>query len=518
MVPTRENLPAPDNLPAPESVPASDNLPAPENVPAAENVPARLDPRDKIVITMLLVSSFTMILNETILSVALPPIMEDLSLVPTTGQWLTTAFMLTMAVVIPCTGFLIARLTTRQVFFIAMSLFTLGTVMCAVAWGFVPLLLGRVIQAMGTAVITPLMMTTVMNLVPPNLRGTVMGNIAIVMSVAPALGPTISGAILSVAPWRFLFVVVLPIAAIGLILGAKKMVNVGEHTHAHLDILSVLLAAAGFGALVYGLSGIGANAQGATTPLPVVAGIIAVAVVLVTAFVLRQQTLQKRDEALLDLRTFSYRTFAFSVLLMATAMGSMFGMVVLLPIFLQEGLGLPTLQVGLMLLPGGLLMGLAGPLVGRLYDRVGPRPLLIPGLLAVAVGMVIMSFAVVWGSWPLVVVAHLVISSGLAFTFTPVFTASMGALPPHLYSHGSATISAGQQIAGAAGTAVMITIMSTRSGAIVAAGGSELEGLTAGTGAAFVVSAVLAVVAALIATQVRKPEDASAPEVPVAGH
>src|SRR5215210_2580479 len=167
---------------------------------------SRLPARDRGVIIMLLIAAFVVILNETIMGVALPRLMVDLRVSPRTGQWLSTAFMLTMAVVMPTTGFLLQRLSTRTVFRLAMGLFCVGTLLAAVSLGFWLLLLARIVQASGTAMMIPLLMTTVLTLVPVERRGVVMGNISIAISVAPAIGPTLSGLILQYLPWRFMFV------------------------------------------------------------------------------------------------------------------------------------------------------------------------------------------------------------------------------------------------------------------------------------------------------------------------
>ena len=439
-----------------------------------------LAPRDRSVIILLLISAFVVILNETILSVALPPIMDDLGLAETTAQWLTTGFMLTMAVVIPTTGYLMGRFSTRQVFAIAMTTFTLGTLICALSPSFLPLLIGRIVQASGTAVMMPLLMTTVMNLVPPSRRGQVMGNISIVISVAPALGPTISGLILSVAPWRALFVLVLPIAIAALLFGLRRIENVNEASDQPADPLSVVLAGLGFGPLVYGLTGIsgggghgGDAADAASGGAPTAAVIcLVVGVLSLGLFVGRQLSLQRQERPLLDLRTFSSRSFTIAVVLMVVMMGAMFGVVVLLPIFLQKVLELSTLSVGLMMLPGGLAMGLLAPLVGRLFDRVGPRPLLVPGLAAVVVGIGIMS-RVPDQPW-LIVVGHVIMSLGLAFVFTPLMTTAMGSLPRARYGHGSAIVGTVQQVAGAAGAALLVSIMSRIAAGTVESGGSTL--------------------------------------------
>ena len=224
--------------------------------------PDRLPARSVRVLAVLLIGAFVVILNETALNVALSRIMVDLSIDERTAQWLTTVFMLTMAVVIPITGWIMQRLTTRAVFTLAMSLFSLGTLMAALGWGFPSLLAGRLVQASGTAIMMPLLMTTVMELVPPGARGRVMGTISLVISAAPAIGPTMSGIILQYLPWRFIFVLVLHIALTILVVGLRQVPNLNEPVSVKLDALSVPLAGLGFGGLVYGLSLVGSPTAG----------------------------------------------------------------------------------------------------------------------------------------------------------------------------------------------------------------------------------------------------------------
>ena len=221
----------PRDVPAPE-VPSGD--PWIDEAPPATD---RLDPRARTVIAVLLVSAFVVILNETIMSVALPVLMADLGVTASVGQWLTAGFLLTMSVVIPITGFLIRRFPTRMLFGAAMGLFSTGTLLAALAPGFPVLLAARVVQAGGTAIMLPLLMTTVMTLVPPARRGVMMGNISIVISVAPAIGPAVSGLVLSVLGWRFLFWLVLPIALVTLVLGLRRITDVGETAVMRIDAL-----------------------------------------------------------------------------------------------------------------------------------------------------------------------------------------------------------------------------------------------------------------------------------------
>ncbi len=416
--------------------------------------------RDRLVIAVLLVATFVVILNETIMGVALPRLMHELGVTAALGQWLTTAFMLTMAVVIPTTGFLLQRLTTRTVFVTALGLFTAGTLLAALAPGFWVLLLARIVQASGTAIMLPLLMTTILTLVPADRRGVVMGNVSIAISVAPAIGPTLSGLILQFLSWRFMFGLVLPIAAAALLFGLRYLQNVNEPGHQALDAVSVLLTVPAFGGIVFGLSRF--SESGHSVPWLAPAS-LALGVVCLIAFGLRQRALESGKGPLLDLRVFRFRMFRFSLALLCIAMTALFGTIILLPIYLQNVRGLGSLQTGLLLLPGGLLMGLLGPVVGRLFDRYGPRALSVTGSSLLVLCMLGLSRVDVATPVVLLLGLHLLFSLGLACLFTPAFTTGLNPLPPHLYSHGSATIATLQQVAGAAGTALLITIMVVRS-------------------------------------------------------
>ena len=198
-----------------------------------------------LAIGLLVGSAFVMILNETIMSVALPALVADLDVTIGTAQWLTSGFLLTMAVVIPITGFLLQRFPPRQVYLASMTLFSVGTLIAALAPGFPMLMAGRVVQAAGTAVMIPLLMTSVIRLVPAERRGATMGTITVVIAVAPAIGPTLSGIILTTLGWRWMFWIVLPIALIALAAGARWLRVRSESRPVPLDLLSVALSATG---------------------------------------------------------------------------------------------------------------------------------------------------------------------------------------------------------------------------------------------------------------------------------
>ena len=471
----------------------------------AEAMPAA----HRTVIMTLLVATFVVILNETIMGVALPHLMSDLAVSASTVQWLSTAFLLTMGVVIPTTGFLLQRLATKTVFVLAMSLFSAGTLLAAVSQGFWMLLAARIVQASGTAIMLPLLMTTILTLVPVARRGVVMGNVSIAISVAPAIGPTVSGVILQYLSWRFMFVIVLPIALAALVLGARLLGNVSEPGRQRLDLVSVLLSVPAFGGLVYGLSRLGeAGGESLSTALV----FLAVGALCLVAFGWRQLRLARGGDPLLDLRAFRFPMFSVSLTMLCIAMVALFGVIILLPIYLQNVRGLDSLQTGLLLLPGGLLMGLLGPVVGRLFDRWGPRGLSTFGSLLLVVTLWRLSTVDAGTPVGLLVGYHLVMSLGLACLFTPAFTTALNPLPPSLYSHGSAILSTLQQVAGAAGTALLVGIMAGRSATLVEAGSSAVAAQGEGLQTAFRVAMVVGVGAVACALFLRDEKPAGAVE------
>jgi DHA2 family lincomycin resistance protein-like MFS transporter len=367
------------------------------------------------------------------------------------------------------------------------------------------LIVGRVIQAAGTAVMLPLLMTTLMTIVPAHDRGRVMGNVALAISVAPALGPAVSGVVLQFASWRWLFMLVLPVALFITWFSLRRLVNVGETREARLDVPSVLLAAAGFGTLVYGLSRIGAEA-GTGVPAP---ALVAAGLAVVGIFVWRQLVLQRGDVPLLDLRVLSHRTYAVGVTIQSVSFLAMMGAMILLPLYLQELRGLSPLQTGLLVAPGGIAMGLLGPRVGRAFDRWGARPLVVPGSIGVVVGLGLLSQVGTATPYAAVLGAHVLLMVSLAATFTPVFTLSLGALPRHLYSHGSSLLGTSQQVSAAIGTAVAVTVLSTRSTQLAEAGAAPDDAFVGGLAWAFGAAGIIGigVVALTLLLPSRVPDD-----------
>jgi MFS transporter, DHA2 family, lincomycin resistance protein len=279
-------------------------------------------------------------------------------------------------------------------------------------------------------------------------------------------------------------------------------VPVSATSRVRVDVLSVPLAAVGFGGLVYGMASIGEAAEG-EAPIPVWV-LFTVGGVCLALFLARQLVLQRTDRALLDLRVFRSSVFSISMGAMLLATATMFGAFILVPLFAQRGLGLEPLQTGLITLPGGLLMGIASPFIGRIYDARGPRVLLVPGVILISGGLWALTTVSATTSIAHLVGTNIAIMVGLSATFTPLMTSGLGSLPTRLYSHGSAVLGTFQQVAAASGTALVITVVAV---AATAAGSdtAEAAGTIAGVRAAFLVAAVLSLLLLPAVLFVRKP-------------
>jgi DHA2 family lincomycin resistance protein-like MFS transporter len=262
------------------------------------------------------------------------------------------------------------------------------------------------------------------------------------------------------------------------------------------------MSAFAFGGVVYGLSSFGVPAE-VQMVSPWAA--LGVGLVMMVLFVWRQIILARADKALLDLRTLKAKNYTISMVMISILMLAMFGTIILLPIYLASIQHFEVLHIGLLMLPGSLLMGLLGPFVGRLYDKVGPTPLVVPAMGLVVVVLWAMTFLGVGTPWPYILAGHIVMSIGFAFLFGPLFTSSLSSVPPQLYSHGSALLGSVQQVAGAAGVAMFVAIMSAQTASLAAAGTPELEALAGGIRIAFIVGASISLLAFVAAFFVRKP-------------
>ncbi|MCR1835164.1 DHA2 family efflux MFS transporter permease subunit [Oceanobacillus caeni] len=407
-------------------------------------------------IAILFIGAFVAILNETLLNVALPSIMTEFKVDATAVQWLTTGYMLINGILIPASAFFIQRFTNRGLFLTAMSLFTIGTILASISPTFGVLLAARMIQASGSAVMMPLLMNVMLVAFPVEKRGAAMGTFGLVMIVAPALGPTLSGWIVEHYSWRMLFDIVIPIAILSLVIGIFKLKNLTPQRAIKVDIFSLVLSSFGFGGLLYGFSSAGSD--GWTNPF--VYGSIIVGVISVIGLVLRQL---RMDEPMLEFRVFKHSMFALSSAISIVLAIAMFSGMILLPIYVQTIRGFSPMEAGILMLPGALVMGFMSPITGRLFDKYGARTLGIIGLIITIVTTFYFSKLDMEISYTALMVLFAIRSLGMSMVMMPIMTNGLNQLPQKDYPHGTAMNNTLQQVSGAIGSALLITIMNKRS-------------------------------------------------------
>ncbi|MCD8910395.1 MDR family MFS transporter [Staphylococcus gallinarum] len=405
-----------------------------------------------MVITMLF-GGFFGLLNETLLTTALPSIMKEFDIDYTKVQWLTTAFLLVNGVVVPLSAMVIQRFSTRQVFLTAIIIFLVGTIIGAFSPNFQILLIARIIQALGSGIMMPLMMTTILDVFEPHERGKYMGVFGLVIGLAPAIGPTLSGYLVEYLEWRALFYVVAPVAALTFLASLKYVVNVGTNRRVPIDILSILLSVLGFGGLLYGTSSISRDGWNDPVVLTTMIG----GIILVIAFIFRQTRL---TTPLLDFSVFKNSQFAVGIIIMGFTMVSMIGSETILPMFVQNIMKDTALQSGLILLPGAIVMGIMSVLSGILFDKFGAKILGIFGMIIV---IVTSSYFVIMdehSSSLMLTIVYAVRMIGIALSLMPLMTHTMNQLPQEMNAHGSSMTNTVQQIAASIGTAGLVTTMS----------------------------------------------------------
>lgn len=400
-----------------------------------------------------LIAGFIGLFSETALNMALGDLIQVFSISSSTVQWLTTGYLLTLGILVPVSGLLLQWFSTRQIFIVSLTFSIIGTLIAALAPSFEVLMFSRVIQAIGTGLLLPLMFNSILLIFPVNKRGATMGLIGLVIMFAPAVGPSISGLILEKLTWHWIFWVCLPFLILALVSGIVYMQNVSTITKPKIDILSIILSSIGFGGIVYGFSSAGENGWGST----IVITMIIIGLAALILFSLRQL---KMDNPMLDLRILKYPMFTLGLLAVFICFMVIMSTMILLPLYLQTGLALTAFTAGLVLLPGGVLNGLMSPITGRIFDKFGPRGLVIPGFAIMLIMLWFMSNVTIETPVSMVIVMHSILFIGVSMVLMPAQTNGLNQLPKNLYPDGTALMNTVQQMSGAIGTAVAITIMS----------------------------------------------------------
>ncbi|MDT2674324.1 MDR family MFS transporter [Enterococcus dongliensis] len=405
-----------------------------------------------LLVVVLLIGTFCTVLNQTLLTTAFPALMKAFDISASSVQWLTTGFLLVNGIMIPISAWLINKFSSKKLYLAAMMIFLIGTITCFVAPNFSTLLIGRLVQAAGVGISMPLLQNIMLSIFPPEKRGSAMGMAGIVVGLAPALGPTLSGWIIDHYTWRDLFGMVIPIVVLVLVLASFLMKSVIRLSNPSIDILSALLSTIGFGSLLYGFSSVGNDGWGSMK----VIGFLIVGIIVIALFVWRQLQL---EQPFLELRVFKSPIFTITAILSGVVNMAMVGAEMVLPLYIQNIRGESAFHSGLMLLPGALIMGLMMPITGAIFDKHGAKRLAISGMLILTAATLPFAFLTQETPIAMIVILYALRMFGISMVMMPVTTSGMNALPMNLISHGTAVNNTFRQVASSIGTAVLISIL-----------------------------------------------------------
>lgn len=438
---------------------------------------------------VLMIGTFIGLFGETALNMALTNIMEDFNVSAASAAWLTTGYLLVLAVLVPLSSYLVRWFTTRQLIMAAIVFAIIGSLLGALAPNFTVLLIGRFVQAFATGIILPLMFSVVMLIFPIQKRGAVMGVVGIILTAGPALGPSIAGLIVSSLNWRYIFWIMAVIYAAVIFLALTKVDNVSNVTRPKIDLLSLVSSTLGFGGVVFALAILAE--QAITEPIvwiPLVVGLV-----LLVIFGVRQV---KMDEPMIDLSVFKNPMFSLGVALMVATMFMILSVAILVPMFLKTVLGFAALTAGLCMLPGNILNIIMSPVVGANFDKVGAKVFTRIGFTMILVSMIVFltTISVDTATW-IIIVNLCVFFVGVSMTIMPAQTNAMNSLAPQMFADGSAALNTLTQIAGASGTAVAMTMFTIGQENYIAKFGATVpaEFLAHGVHTAFIVVSVVSV-------------------------
>ncbi|NCA32978.1 DHA2 family efflux MFS transporter permease subunit [Adlercreutzia muris] len=444
--------------------------------------------KELVMVGVLLVGVLLAVLNQTLLSPALPAIMNDLAVDATTVQWLTSGYSLVEAVVIPLSAYLIGRFSTRQLFISAFALFTAGSLAAAIAPNFWVLLLGRVLQAACTGMSMPMVFTVILLVFPREKRGTAMGVIGLIIGFAPAVGPSVAGLLVDSVGWRALFGVVTALSVVVIVLAVAVLKNYGDFARAPFDKLSVVLCTVGLVCLLYGLSTFASTDNMIVTVALMVAGLA-----LCLLYVRRQL---KLPEPMLQVGILGTRKYATSVIIIVIVQAALMGTGVITPLYIQGVLGFSATMSGVAMLPGALIGAFMGLVSGRLFDRFGVRRVVIPGVIVAVLGASGLVRLGIDSGFITLTLTYTVLVVGLQFTMTPLNTWGVNSLPNSVIQHAQGVSNTLNQVAASMGTAVLVSISALAPA--VAPDAPALEQSYLGDHMAFITTFALMCVAALI--------------------
>ncbi|WP_129728922.1 DHA2 family efflux MFS transporter permease subunit [Ectobacillus funiculus] len=405
-----------------------------------------------VMLVILVVGMFISILNQTVINIVLPELINEFSISATTAQWLSTGFMLVNGILVPISVYLVKTFTYRRLFLAAILFFTVGSVVSAVATNFPIMMTGRTIQAVGAGILMPVGSNIFLMLFPPEKRGVAMGLLGVALILAPAIGPTIAGWLVQNYTWNIMFYGMFVLGLIIFFVALRFFNLVQPLSKPKFDTVGAGASTLGLGTLLYGFSEAGAKGWGSAE----VVSMLLLGVIGIIFFILWEL---RAETKLIDLTVFKVPVFSFTLLINIIITVSMYGGMLLLPVYLQNIRGFTALESGLLLLPGSLLMGFMGPVAGKLFDRYGIRPLAIFGLLIMTYSTYEYTQLSMDTSYTYIMWMYTLRSFGMAFLMMPIMTAGMNALKMSQISDGTAAQNTLRSVAGSVGTALLVTVM-----------------------------------------------------------
>lgn len=426
---------------------------------------------------------------QTALTTALPPIINDLNISVSEGQWLTSGYSLAMGIMMPLTAFLITRCRTKKLYVSAIGIFLAGLIVCIFAADFWTMMLGRILQACSNGITTSMAQVVLLTIYPPEKRGTVMGWYGLSVGAAPVIAPTIAGVLVDTLGWRTIFLIAFIILAVSFIMALIVFDNVLETHIKTFDVYSFVLSALAFGGITLGIGNLSAaGISEAMTICPLAVGIAAGVL-----FTHRQLNIKEPFLNLSILKVHEYRLSVIgSMMLYFVMMGSS----VIMPLYVQSILGRSATISGLVTLPGSLAMAVISPLAGKIYDKFGMKRLSIAGILMMIVSTFGMSFITENTNLLFAAILNVIRSISIGCLMMPFVTFGISSMKSENTAHGTALLTSLRTIAGAIGTAVFVGILNVCSTGTAAAayGNAGIYGLHITFGCMTAVTAVMLIV------------------------
>ena len=461
-----------------------------------ENMKARVDVKHPFLVMMgLYLGAFIGMFSETSLNIALPQLMQFFHVDSSIAQWLVVGYMLVIALVLPFASLLMKLYPARKLTIFALTVFMLGALISSFAPNFALLLIGRLMQGVGTGLILPMMFAIVLEVFPANKIGQAMGVTSLIIMFAPAIGPTLSGIILGFASWRILFLLFAIILFIGILFTYKFAVNPYTLTPTKIDTLSCISSCLGFGGVVLGA---GLTSMYGWLSWQVLVSLV-VGIVSLIVYCKRQLTM---ESPVLNLHTFKTPAFRTGTILIMLNFGITLSAMYILPQYLQNGLGCSVTTAGLLMLPAGVINALFSLSAGKFYDKMGAKILSKLGLFLSVVGVILFLQTTKTTSFIYVILCHIIVMIGVPLAMSPCQSYGLNALPAELSTDGSTIQNMMQQVFGAISTAVSTSLLGIGKAAYI--GNNTQDAFVNGVHYAFVFTFAIALIGFICSFQIKE--------------